>query len=84
MSPLVLELLRQAETLTPEQQLDLAIRFTQMAQARLKSAELRPRRHWREIAGVAEPSLLGEDAQVWVSRTRADSDASRAANAQHP
>ena len=84
MSPLVIELLRQAETLTPEQQLDLAIRFTQMAQARLKSTEERPRRYWREIAGIGAPSLFSEDAQAWVNRMRTDSDAARTANTQHP
>jgi hypothetical protein len=31
-------------------------------------------RDWGEVAGVAPHPLTGEDAQDWVSRTRAESD----------
>lgn len=77
MSTLVLELIRQAENLTPTQQLDLAMRFMQMAQAKLQESDKPLRRMWREVAGVAHEPLLGEDAQSWVSRSRANSDESR-------
>ena len=32
---------------------------------------------WRRIRGLARPSLIGEDAQQWVSRTRAQADEAR-------
>jgi hypothetical protein len=34
-------------------------------------------RKWSEIRGSAEHPLCGEDAQHWVSRTRAESDEQR-------
>ena len=84
MSTLVIELLRQVEGLTPAQQLDLAMRVMQMAQAQLQHQDTHPRRKWREIAGAATEPLLGEDAQAWVSRTRAGSDESRSAVFDQP
>ena len=33
-----------------------------------------PGRKWSEVRGSVEHPLFGEDAQAWVSRTRAESD----------
>ncbi len=34
---------------------------------------------WEDIRGIAAPSLLGEDAQEWVTRTRREGDGRREA-----
>jgi len=39
-----------------------------------KPAPVRSGRKWSEIRGAAPYPLCDEDAQVWVSRTRAESD----------
>jgi len=35
------------------------------------------RRKWREIRGIVQSPLMGEDAQTWVSRTRQAGDQQR-------
>lgn len=67
-SDLINELIRQAETLTPDEQLHLASHLVQRAKQRAKSSA--PRRNWREVRGLAKEPLVGEDAQAWISRTR--------------
>ncbi len=39
--------------------------------------DIAPRRRWGEIRGRPASSMLGEDAQDWVSRTRRESDERR-------
>ena len=72
MSAQLLEmLLQQAGQLTPDEQLLLATRLIERArQAATTAAAPRRRRKWREIRGLAKPSLFGEDAQAFISRTR--------------
>jgi pyruvate-formate lyase-activating enzyme len=60
-------LIKMADSLTVEEQLRLARHLVEKARTRHPST---PRRKWRELRGLARPSLLGEDAQAWVSRTR--------------
>ena len=67
------DLIKQAEALTPDEQLRLIAYLAEKARASSHSS--RPRRQWREICGAASYPLLGEDAQAWVSRTRRESDA---------
>ncbi|MEW5961822.1 MAG: hypothetical protein AB1801_29225 [Chloroflexota bacterium] len=66
------ELMVQANRLTPDEQLHLAAYLVE----RVRSGRV-PRRQWREIRGMARPSLLGEDAQTWVSRGRREADEPR-------
>jgi hypothetical protein len=66
------ELMAQADSLTLDEQLRLAAYLVE----RVRSGRP-PRRKWREIRGLARPSLLGEDAQAWVSRTRREADEHR-------
>jgi hypothetical protein len=67
------ELIKQAEALTPDEQLRLIARLAESAREACESST--PRRQWREILGAAQHPLVGEDAQDWVSRTRRESDA---------
>ena len=70
------DLIEQARSLTIEEQLRLAASLVQQAIDTYPPHNLqltqrrRSRRKWREIRGLARPSLLGQDAQSWVSRTR--------------
>ena len=57
-------LIKQADDLTAEEQLRLAAHLVE--KARMRQPET-PRRKWRELRGLARPSLLREDAQAWVS-----------------
>ncbi len=71
----ILEIVRQAETLTYEEQLYL---ITLLAEKARQAYQLtKPRRHWREICGIAPYPLAGEDAQAWVSGIRDEDDVSR-------
>lgn len=72
---LLKDLIKQAEQLTPDEQLQLATYLVDKARAAYPAAK--PRRKWAEIRGIARPSLFGEDAQAWVSRTRREGDERR-------
>jgi hypothetical protein len=63
-------LVRQAEALSPDEQLRLIAYLVEKVRAAYLSPK--PRRKWAEICGAAPYPLLGEDAQVWVSRTRCE------------
>jgi len=67
-------LMRQARTLTVDEQLRLAAYLVE--QARKGYVPTRGRK-WREIRGIAPYPLVGEDAQEWVSRTRREGDEER-------
>ena len=69
------EIIKQIEMLTPDDQLRLIEYLAQKARDACPSPE--PRRRWSEIRGIAQYSMLGEDAQGWVSRTRRESDEHR-------
>ena len=66
-------LLRQIEGLNPDEQLRLAALLVERARQHYRG----PRLRWADAQGVAQPSLLGEDAQDWVSRIRRESDEAR-------
>jgi len=69
------QLIRDAETLSPDDQLRLAARLVE--RARQSCTPRVSRRKWRDIHGAAKPSMFGEDAQAWVNRTRRESDEQR-------
>ena len=74
------DLIEQARSLTIEEQLRLAASLVQRAietyPPHIPQMTQR-RRKWREIRGLAHPSLLGEDAQAWISRMRREADEQR-------
>ncbi len=69
------ELIEKADALTPEEQLRLANHL--VGRVLQHMLEAKPRRKWREIRGMAKPSLFGEDAQAYISRTRREGDEHR-------
>lgn len=69
------EIIRRAETLTPEELSNLIAHLAQKARE-LSQAGGR-RRQWSEIFGAASYPMVGEDAQQWVSRTRNEGDEHR-------
>jgi hypothetical protein len=69
---LLSELLKQAELLTRKEQLTLAVRLINKAHL----PEFQPLQ-WKDICGSVPCPALGEDAQTWVSRNRAESDSGR-------
>ncbi len=66
------ELIKQTDSLSPEERLQLLEHLR-----RGVSAPGKTNRKWREIRGVAQWPLLDEDAQAWVSRTRREGDEHR-------
>lgn len=68
MSKELRELMKQADALTPEEQLSLIAYLTQ----RLQRCEIKrkPRRDIMEFAGIAPNMLGGMDAQEYISRMR--------------
>jgi hypothetical protein len=75
MATTLTELIEKVDALTAEDQLRLADHLVQRALQNLPTAQ--PRRKWREIRGLAKPSLFGEDAQAYISRTRREGDEQR-------
>lgn len=69
------EIIRRAEMLTPDEQLQLIAHLAE--KARQTYVALPVRRSWSEIYGSAPYPLTGEDAQAWVSRNREESDKAR-------
>lgn len=65
------ELIRKAESLSLEDRQRLIEHLSRIVSTG------RVHRQWREIRGAAPYSLLGEDAQTWVSRTRREGDEHR-------
>jgi len=68
-------LLQQAKTLPPDEMLELATQLIHRAKQRFPATK--SRRKWSELAGVATYPLVGEDAQVWVSRERQEGQGNR-------
>ncbi|MBI1802310.1 MAG: hypothetical protein HY259_05710 [Chloroflexi bacterium] len=69
------QIMKEIETLSPDEQLRLA--EVLLEKARQHAPASPPRRKWSEIRGIAAPSLFGEDAQVYISRTRREADEQR-------
>jgi hypothetical protein len=77
----VKEILRQAEPLSADEQLALAALLIE--QARKKASAPIERRNWLDVVGAAPYPLTGEDAQVWVTRTRQEGDDERERQWRH-
>ena len=76
------DIIRQAETLSPQELLQLISHLADKArQVYSASAE---GRQWHEIAGSAPYPLLGDDAQAVISRNRRESDQSRESHGKGP
>lgn len=67
-APAVETLVRQAETLSIEDQLLLMARLAENVRQQWQPTATQ--RKWREIRGIVQFPMLSEDAQTWVSRTR--------------
>lgn len=72
MSPLLNEILGQAEQLTPEERLELIQKLVEGLRTSEERAKSQTK--WRDLRGMAPYPMMGEDAQEWVSRTRRESD----------
>jgi hypothetical protein len=70
-------LIKQTELLTSDEKLALASRLIDSARQATTAGTHVPRRKWAEVRGLVAHPLTGEDAQVWVSRTRRESDEGR-------
>lgn len=70
------ELIANAEKLSIGEQLQLVTHLLENIRQTHISA-LTPHCRWSDIRGTAPYPLMGEDAQSWVSNTRAEADAHR-------
>jgi hypothetical protein len=61
-------ILREAEQLPPDEQLELIERLAARLRTRPEPGKKRPR--WEDFAGVAPYPLCGEDAQEYISKMR--------------
>ena len=75
MTTALMEIIRQSESLTVDEQLELAARL--IDRARQSASIAKPQRQWLDLVGAAPYPLMGEDAQAWVSRTRQEGDDER-------
>lgn len=70
------QLLQHAAKLTPSERLLLAARLIQGVRREIPPSH--PKRQWKDAAGLLNYPALGEDAQVYISRTRRAQDSHRA------
>lgn len=68
-------ILQQSKALSLDERLRLAAMIVENARAHYSPSA--PPLRWRDLRGMAKPSLLGEDAQEWVTRTRREADEQR-------
>jgi hypothetical protein len=71
----VLEIAKQAEALSGDEQLELAAILIQRVR-HTTNAPKQPHR-WLDAMGAAPYPLVGEDAQAWVTRTRSEDETAR-------
>lgn len=76
MSPLLAQVLREIEQLSPEEQSQVISQTTELLK-RQTATHRKPQRKWLDIAGTAPDPMMGEDAQEWVTRTRGESQQHR-------
>lgn len=69
------EVMKQIDTMTLDEQLELVAYLAQKARQSQLTPE--PRQKWREIRGLLKEPALGEDTQTWISRTRREGDEHR-------
>ncbi len=69
------KIMQEADALSAPERLRLAAHLREGGSHNLPAPA--PRRKWREIRGMARPSLFGEDAQTYISRTRREADEHR-------
>jgi hypothetical protein len=72
MSPLLEEMIKQAELLTVDDRLELIRQIA--AGLKQPQNEPKPKRSWRELRGLAPNLLEGQDAQEWVNELRTEWD----------
>lgn len=68
-------LLQRAARLTPSERLLLASRLIQGVRNEMPS--LQPSRKWKDASGLLAYPALGEDAQIYISRSRREDDSHR-------
>lgn len=66
------DIIRQVNGLSPDEQLHLTAYLVERARYLIPTNK--PRRKWSEVAGIAPYPLTGEDAQTWITRSRAEED----------
>ena len=64
------KIMKQTSRLSAEEQLLLASRLIERARQSLPAAK--PQNKWRNLRGVASCAKLSEDAQVYITRSRAE------------
>jgi hypothetical protein len=70
------DIIRRAEALTPDEQIELITHLVYELAQRTDAGNP-AHRDWSEIHGIAPDLLEGEDAQEWVSRGRREADEDR-------
>ncbi|MBX2999072.1 MAG: hypothetical protein KF893_11230 [Caldilineaceae bacterium] len=73
----------EATQLSADEQLLLAQRLIErvrLGTSKVAQEQLEKTLTWSDIRGMAAPSLFGEDAQAWVTRTRREGDQHREQN----
>jgi hypothetical protein len=74
-------ILEKLDNLTPAQQEQVLIFINSLyLQSKPNDIEQKQRRQWQEIRGKASYPLVGEDAQIWVSRNRNEETETRELN----
>ncbi len=62
------DIVHRAESLTPDEMLQLAAMLIQRVRAAEEAGPNLPR--WSDLLGLVPEPALGEEAQAWVTRTR--------------
>lgn len=70
------EVINQAEALSPDEQYELVATIVENLRMKAKE-ETKKTYSWKAAIGSVPYPFLGEDAQQWVTRTRAEGDEER-------
>ena len=70
------EAINQVEALSPDEQYELVAAIVKNLRAKAKN-ESKKTYSWKAAKGIVSFPLTGEDAQAWVTRTRAEGDEER-------
>jgi len=68
--PLLEELIKQTDQLSPADRLLLASHLIESVRQAMPAEARRGGLKWRDIRGMAKPSMFGEDAQAYITRAR--------------
>jgi hypothetical protein len=77
MSPQLQQVLSEIDRLSPTDRIQVMTHVIESIREYVPTEPAKPNRKWGDLKGMVTTSLMDEDAQNWVSRTRSEGDKHR-------